>query len=47
MTMIYGCLSVEGPSWTHPDCLAMQLANTVFNFYKKIKKKLFLVNWTI
>lgn len=36
MKMIYGCLAVEGPSWTNPDCLAIQLINTVNLIKKKI-----------
>lgn len=29
MSMTYGALTVEGTSWTHPDNIALQLANTV------------------
>lgn len=37
MDMAYGTLVVEGTSWTHPDNIPMQLANTVeiyFYIYK-------------
>lgn len=29
MDLVYGCLSVEGTSWTHPDNIALQVLNTV------------------
>jgi len=33
--MCYGCLAVEGTSWTHKDNIAMQLANTVIGQYDR------------
>ncbi|KAI1726244.1 insulinase (Peptidase family m16) domain-containing protein [Ditylenchus destructor] len=37
MDMIYGCLAVEGTSWTHPDNTAMQLFNTLVGQYDRIQ----------
>jgi len=35
MDMVYGCLSVEGTSWTHHDNIPMQVVNTLFGQYDR------------
>lgn len=36
MKMTYGTLAVEGTSWTNPDNVAIQVANTV-RFFRRLK----------
>uniref|UniRef100_A0AC34R569 Mitochondrial processing peptidase beta subunit n=1 Tax=Panagrolaimus sp. JU765 TaxID=591449 RepID=A0AC34R569_9BILA len=35
MDLVYGCLSVEGTSWTHPDNIALQVLNTMLGQFDR------------
>lgn len=48
MELVYGCLSVEGTSWTHPDNIALQVVNTVsyYNSYRLFYNSI-IDDWSI
>ncbi|KAE9550468.1 hypothetical protein FO519_006333 [Halicephalobus sp. NKZ332] len=35
MELVYGCLAVEGTSWTHPDNIALQIVNTMIGQFDR------------
>uniref|UniRef100_A0A7E4URP6 Mitochondrial-processing peptidase subunit beta n=1 Tax=Panagrellus redivivus TaxID=6233 RepID=A0A7E4URP6_PANRE len=35
MDLVYGCISVEGTNWTHPDSITMQIANTMLGQFDR------------
>uniref|UniRef100_A0A915E6N7 Mitochondrial processing peptidase beta subunit n=1 Tax=Ditylenchus dipsaci TaxID=166011 RepID=A0A915E6N7_9BILA len=39
MEQIYGCLSVEGTSWTHPDNIATQIVNVMLGSYDRTQSQ--------